>query len=98
MEDLTIQRLHRLLAIYLFEQDVMEEAKLIAERPEEYAQVLAIMWTETKLDLREKYEVMALETLEGMARLHRLDFERVDEFANVRHADRRTLRARHGRF
>jgi hypothetical protein len=88
--------LRRLLAIYLFEQDVMDEAKKIAERPEEYAQVLAIMWTETKLDLRAQYEKMALETLEGIARLQRLDFDRVDEFADVRSFDRRTLRARHG--
>jgi hypothetical protein len=88
--------LRRLLAIYLFEQDVMDEAKKIAERPEEYAQVLAIMWTETKLDLRAQYEKMALETLEGIARLQRLDFNRVDEFADVRSFDRRTLRARHG--
>lgn len=95
MDEFTIQRLHRLLAIYLFEQDVMDEAKSIAERPEEYAQVLAIMWTETKLDLRAKYEEMALETLEGMERLHRLAFDRVDEFAKVRRSDRRTLRARH---
>lgn len=96
MDDFTIQRLHRLLAIYLFEQHVMDEAKMIAERPEEYAQVLAIMWTETRLDLRAKYEEMAIETLEGMLRLQRLDFDRVDEFAAVRRGDRRTLRARHG--
>lgn len=86
----------QLLAIYYFEQDVMDEAKKIAERPEEYAQVLAIMWTETKLDLRTKYEDMAIETIAGMRRLYALQLDRADEYAEVRRDDKRTLRARHG--
>lgn len=86
----------RLLAIFYFEQLVMDDAKRIAERPEEYAQVLAIMWNETKLGVRRRCEQLAIDTIDGMARLHRLGFERVEEYGKLRASDRRPLRQRHG--
>lgn len=96
MEDFDTDHLDHYLAMYLFEQEVMEEVKRVAERPEEYAQVLAIMWTDTKRKLAVQCQEAAFDMIEGMFRLQRLGFDRVEEYGAVRKRDRRTARARHG--
>ena len=72
-----MNRLEHFLAMYLFEQEVMEEARKVAEGPEAYARVLAIMWCETKTGLRDECERRALDVIDGMRRLEVLGFDRV---------------------